>query len=140
MKSDYLLFGDLLVFDTTYRTNRYEMICAPFVCMNHHAKNIMVGCGFLMNEKIESFVWLFETFLEVMDNVQPKTMMTDQAFSMANAIEKVFPLAKHRLCTWHILENSRKNIGHLRVMGGFVDKFDNVLMRCDTVAEFNFCW
>jgi len=27
MKCDYLLFGDLLVFDTTYRTNHYEIIC-----------------------------------------------------------------------------------------------------------------
>ena len=93
-----------------------------------------------MNEKIESFVWLFETFLEAMGNVQPKTMITDQAFSMANAIEKVFPLAKHGSCTWHILENSKKNIGHLRVFGEFVDKFDHILMRCDTEAKFNFCW
>ena len=84
-------------------------------------------------------MWLFETFLEAMGNVQPKTIMTDQAFSMANAIEKVFPLAKHRLCTLHILENSKENIGHLRVLGGFVDKFDHVLMRCDTEAEFDFC-
>jgi len=38
--------GDLLVFDMTYRTNRYQMICAPFVSINHHAKNVMVGCGF----------------------------------------------------------------------------------------------
>ena len=138
MKCDYLLLSDLLVFDTTYRINRYKMICAPFVCMDHHMKNVMVGCVFLMNEKIESFVWLFETFLEVMDNAQLKTMMMDQAFSMANAIEKVFPLA--RLYTWHILENSKKNIGHVGVLGGFVDKFDHVLMRCDTEAEFNFCW
>ena len=56
----------------------------------------MVGCGFLMNEKIENCVWLFETFLEAMDNVQPKTIISDQAFSMKNTIEKVFPLAKHR--------------------------------------------
>jgi len=131
--------GELLVFDTTYRTNCYEMICTPFVCMNHNAKNVMMGCGFLMNEKIESFVWLFETFLEVMDNMQPKTIMTDHSFSMANAIKKVFLLAKHRLYTLHILENSKKNIGHLRVLGEFVDKFDHVLMRCDTEAEFNFC-
>jgi len=117
IKSNYLLFGDLLIFDTTYRTNRDEMICEPFVCMNHHAKNVMVGCGFFMNEKIESFVWFFETFQEAMDNVQSKTMMTDQAFSMANDIEKVVRLIKHRLCTWHILENSKKNISHLRVFG-----------------------
>ena len=59
-----------------------------------------------MNEKIESFVWLFETFLEAMGNVQLKTIMTDQAFSMANAIEKVFPLAKYIGCvlgtSWRI--------------------------------------
>ena len=66
-------------------------------------------------------------------------MIMGHAFSMANAIEKVLPLAKYRLCTWHILENSKKNIGHLRVLGEFVDKFDHVLMRCDTEVEFNFC-
>ena len=64
--------------------------------------------GFLMNEKIKSFVWLFETFMETVDNVQLKVMMTDQAFSMTNAIEKVFPLTKHRLFTWHILKNSKR--------------------------------
>jgi len=94
--------------------------------------------GFFMKEKIERFLWLFETFLEAMDNVQSKTVMTDQAFSMANAIEEVFPLAKYRLCTWHILENSKKNIGYLMVLGGFVDKFVYVLMRCDTEESLIF--
>jgi len=62
-------------------------------------EDVMVAYGFLMNEKVKSFVWLFGTFLEAMVNVQPKTMMTDQAFSMANAIKKIFPLAKYRWCT-----------------------------------------
>ena len=62
MKYDYSLLDDLLIFDTIYRTNHYEMTYAPFICMNHHAKNVMVGCGFLMNEKVESFVFLFEAF------------------------------------------------------------------------------
>jgi len=69
MKFDYLLFGDHLVLDMTYRTNHYEMVCTPFVCINYYAKNVMVGCGFLMNEKAESFVWLFKTFLDAMENV-----------------------------------------------------------------------
>ena len=50
MKRDYEYFGDLLVFDTTYRTNKYGMICAPFVGMNHHANNLMFGMGFIFNE------------------------------------------------------------------------------------------
>ncbi|KAM1052993.1 hypothetical protein PS2_000527 [Malus domestica] len=36
---DYECSGDVVVFDTTYRTNRYNMICAPFVGVNHHWKN-----------------------------------------------------------------------------------------------------
>jgi len=74
------------------------------------------------------------------NTLQSKTMMTDQAFSISNAIEKVFPLAKYRLCTRHILENLEKNIGHLAVLGGFVNKFNHILMRCDTETEFHFCW
>uniref|UniRef100_A0A803LWS5 FAR1 domain-containing protein n=1 Tax=Chenopodium quinoa TaxID=63459 RepID=A0A803LWS5_CHEQI len=31
MKVDYDAFGDLLVHDTTYRTNKYGIICGPFV-------------------------------------------------------------------------------------------------------------
>ncbi|XP_050229295.2 protein FAR1-RELATED SEQUENCE 5-like [Mercurialis annua] len=40
-KIDYDSFGDVVVFDTTYRTNRYELVCAPFVGMNHHWKNVI---------------------------------------------------------------------------------------------------
>ena len=56
MLDDYTLFGDLVVLDTAYRANKYEMIYMPFVGVNHHSKNVMFGCEFLMNEKIESFV------------------------------------------------------------------------------------
>ena len=46
MLEDYTLFGDLVVFDMAYRTNKYDMICAPFVGMNHHDMNSMFCCGF----------------------------------------------------------------------------------------------
>ena len=140
MLDDYTLFGDLVVFDTTYRTNKYDMICAPFVGMNHHSKNVMFGCGFLMNEKIESFIWLFKTFLKSMGGKHPITVMTDQAFSMASAIKEVFPRTCHRLCCWHIIQNSRKNIGSLRSIEGFTKIFNRVLMECDTVGEFQLFW
>ena len=43
---DYDCFGDV-VFDTTYRTNKYNLICAPFVGVNHHWQNVIFGCAFL---------------------------------------------------------------------------------------------
>uniref|UniRef100_A0A803MDV5 Protein FAR1-RELATED SEQUENCE n=2 Tax=Chenopodium quinoa TaxID=63459 RepID=A0A803MDV5_CHEQI len=36
MLEDYRIYGDVLVFDTTYRTNIYNLICAPFVGINNH--------------------------------------------------------------------------------------------------------
>ncbi|XP_022883458.1 protein FAR1-RELATED SEQUENCE 5-like [Olea europaea var. sylvestris] len=54
----YNFFGDVVVFDTTYNTNRYRMIFAPFIGVNHHGQTILFGCGFLSDETIDSFVWL----------------------------------------------------------------------------------
>ncbi|CAH9129710.1 unnamed protein product [Cuscuta epithymum] len=140
MKEDYLSFGELVIHDTTYRTNKYDMICGPFVGINHHTHTCMFGCGFLLNERIESFEWLFTTFLNSMDFVHPKTIMTDQSSAMSAAIVKVFPSSRHRLCIWHIIENSKKRIRDLRNDEGFLALFDHVLKLCQTVAEFDHYW
>jgi hypothetical protein len=64
------------------------MIFAPFTGINHHRQSITLGAGFLENEKIESFVWLFEKFLEAMGGHEPTLIITDQDPSMKAAIEK----------------------------------------------------
>uniref|UniRef100_A0A7N0RD96 Protein FAR1-RELATED SEQUENCE n=1 Tax=Kalanchoe fedtschenkoi TaxID=63787 RepID=A0A7N0RD96_KALFE len=51
MKKDYDFFGDLLIHDTTYRTNKYDTICGPFVGMNHYTNNVMFGCGYIINKR-----------------------------------------------------------------------------------------
>lgn len=89
MLEDYRIYGDVLVFDTTYRTNRYNLICAPFVGINNHWHNFMFTCAFIGDEKMESFVWLLETFLKAMENKAPASIFTDQDQAMANAIEQV---------------------------------------------------
>ena len=52
---DYDCFGDVVVFDTTYCTNKYNLICTPFVGVNHSWKNVMFGCAFLLDETTDSF-------------------------------------------------------------------------------------
>ena len=59
---------------------------------------------------------------------------------MASAIKSVFPLARHKLCCWHIIENTRKNIGHLIMCEGFTKIFNGVLMDCGAMDEVNFLW
>ena len=85
-KLDYGSFGHVVIFDTTYRTNKYNLICAPFVGINDHWNNVLFGCAFLSYETTQSFIWLFETFLTAMGGRQPKSIFTDQDQAMANAI------------------------------------------------------
>lgn len=59
---DYEEFCDVLPIDTTYRTNKYNSSCAPFVEINHNKNNVMFGFTFLSNETTSTFEWLFKTF------------------------------------------------------------------------------
>ncbi|XP_019154687.1 PREDICTED: protein FAR1-RELATED SEQUENCE 5-like [Ipomoea nil] len=69
-----------------------------------------------------------------------ETIMTDQCASMAAAICQVFPTSRHRLCIWHIGENSKKHIKALRNNKDFLDMFNCVLKYTETEAEFEFYW
>jgi hypothetical protein len=60
------LFGDVVSLDSTYTTNQYNMIFVPFTRVNKHLQSVSLGGAFLSNEKIESYVWLFKTFLKAM--------------------------------------------------------------------------
>ena len=48
-------FGDVISFDTTYLTNKYDMPFAPFVGVNHHWQSILLGCGLLSSKDTSSF-------------------------------------------------------------------------------------
>ncbi|XP_056862279.1 protein FAR1-RELATED SEQUENCE 5-like [Raphanus sativus] len=111
--SDYNLFGDVVCFDTTYKTNDYDRPFAPFVGVNHYKQVVVFGDALLYDETTESFKWLFETFLGAMSGKQPKTIITDQSAAMANAIVNVFPETKHSLCVWHIYINAAKNLSRV---------------------------
>ncbi|XP_038722038.1 protein FAR1-RELATED SEQUENCE 3-like [Tripterygium wilfordii] len=48
-------FGNVITFDTTYLTNKYDMPFAPFVGVNHHGQSILLGSRLISNED----TWLF---------------------------------------------------------------------------------
>ena len=69
-----------------------------------------------------------------------QTIMTYQYAAMAGAIAQIFSNSQHRLCIWHIEENSKKNIKSLRSQKEFIDLFNYVLKYSDTETEFQFYW
>ncbi|XP_019159690.1 PREDICTED: protein FAR1-RELATED SEQUENCE 5-like [Ipomoea nil] len=82
------------------------------------------------------FYFDFEVDLES----SPQSIMTDQCAAMAAAIVQVFLSSRHRLCIWHIGENSKKHIKGLRNQKYFLDIFNCLLKYTDTEAEFEFYW
>ena len=51
----YQKYGDVVVFDTTYKVNAYDMTLGIFVGINNHGKTILFGCALLRNETTRAF-------------------------------------------------------------------------------------
>ena len=109
---DYIHFGDVITFDIMYSTNRDARPLVVFLGLNHR-ETVVFGGALLYDEMIESFVWLFETFLKAMSEKKPITIFTDQDATMLTAIKVVMPKTYHALCSWHMLQNAEKHLGHL---------------------------
>ena len=140
-RKNYSLFGDVVSFDTTYSTNKYHQIFAPFTGVNHHRQSITFGAAFLNDEKEESFVWLFETFLKAMGGNKHVMIITDQDQAMTNAIESVFKGSSHRFCMWHILKKlSEKVGGTLNDNNDFNNRFNSCVWNSESSEEFEFEW
>ena len=71
-KLQYHNFGDVITFDTTYRTNLYDMPFGLFVGVNNHFQSIILGGVLMREEKIESFEWVFSEFIKMMGGKHPK--------------------------------------------------------------------
>jgi zinc finger SWIM domain-containing protein 3 len=99
---DYSVFGDVVSFDTTVSTNKFEMPFAALLGVNHHKQTILFGAALLYDETAESVKWLFRSFLQAMSSKQPTTTFTDQCAAIIKAILRVFRNTKNRLCLWHL--------------------------------------
>ncbi|KAG6656205.1 hypothetical protein CIPAW_04G006000 [Carya illinoinensis] len=129
-RAAYEYFGDVVLFDTTYLTNRYGMPFAPFVGVNHH--------GY---EDTHSFVWLFQMWLDCMKGRAPKAIITDQDRAMKNAIATVFPETRHRYCLWHIMRKLPEKLGsHAKFNYGLKTDLQSALYDSHTTTEFEESW
>ncbi|KAK2641328.1 hypothetical protein Ddye_023091 [Dipteronia dyeriana] len=93
---DYIYFGDVMSFDSTYNT--YNQPLVIFVGVNHHTKMENFGFGLLVGETMGTYSWILQIFLEAMHDKCPISVVTDGDNAMSKAIRLVMTSVIRHLC------------------------------------------
>uniref|UniRef100_A0A3Q7HCB3 MULE transposase domain-containing protein n=1 Tax=Solanum lycopersicum TaxID=4081 RepID=A0A3Q7HCB3_SOLLC len=137
----YKNFGDVVLFDTTYLTNEYNMPFVSFTGVNNHHQSILFGCSLLCDETEETFQWLLHTWKEAMFGISPRTIITDQDAAITNAVANVFPNSAHHFCMWHIKKKIPEYLSHVfHEFDDFKNDFSKCLHCTTTPEEFETAW
>ncbi|KAL4564249.1 hypothetical protein LXL04_028306 [Taraxacum kok-saghyz] len=87
-KRNYKEFSDIVSFDATYHTNKYNLVFVPFTGVDNHKKSVTLGGALLARETAEYYTWLLKSWLDAFGK-QPVIVVTDQEAAVAVAVEKV---------------------------------------------------
>ncbi|KAF5957135.1 hypothetical protein HYC85_004360 [Camellia sinensis] len=107
-------FSEVIFFDNTYLSNKYEIPLVAFVGINHHGQSVLLGCGLLAGETTESYVWLLKAWLLCMSGCSPQTIITNRCKFLQSAIAEVFPRSHHCFALSHIMKKVPEKLGGLR--------------------------
>ncbi|TVU21368.1 hypothetical protein EJB05_30998, partial [Eragrostis curvula] len=140
-KLDYKSFGDVVTFDTTYRTNLYNMPFGLFVGVNNHFQSMVFGGVLLTSETTQDFEWAFSQFLSIMGGKAPVTILTDQCAAMEAAAKTIIPRARHRWCRWHVLKKAKEYLGHVySKYSTFKKEFHHLITYVTSRRRFELGW
>ncbi|PKI52555.1 protein FAR1-RELATED SEQUENCE 9 [Punica granatum] len=140
-RMNYSYFGDTVIFDTTYRTNRYKVPFASLTGLNHHGQPVLFGCAIMLNESESSFVWLLQTWLHAMSGRSPVSMTTDPDGLIQIAVSQVFPGTRHRFCKSGMFRETKEKLAHIyQSHPTFELEIKKCINETETIDEFESCW
>ncbi|XP_022716243.1 putative protein FAR1-RELATED SEQUENCE 10 isoform X2 [Durio zibethinus] len=101
--NSYAIFGDVIYFDTTYRSITYDMLFGAWIGIDNNGRPIFFGCVLLLDETLRSFAWALQMLIRFMKGRCPQTILTDLDPGLRDAIRSELPTAKHVTSIWSIL-------------------------------------
>ncbi|XP_051147688.1 protein FAR1-RELATED SEQUENCE 8-like isoform X2 [Andrographis paniculata] len=139
-RAAYGYFGDVVVIDSTCLSNKHNIPLCSFSGLNHHGKTVLFGCGFLVDETIETYVWLMRAWLTCMSGRPPQTIITQQCQALRSAVSEVFPRAHHRLCLSLVMQSIREKLGEVGGSELFQTFLNRAVYTLLKVEEFELAW
>lgn len=138
---DYAHFSDVVLFDTTYFSNKYKLPLVLFIGVNHHIQAILLGCALIADETVFTFAWLMQTWCLAMGGRGPQVLLTDQNNSIKAAVAAVFPDARHYFSLWHALDKIPRQPQYLNLWHEtFLAKFRKCIHKSWTEEQFEKRW
>ncbi|KAI9200053.1 hypothetical protein LWI28_001946 [Acer negundo] len=74
---EYQCFGDVLIFDSTYKTNAYVKPFVLFVGVNNHHATCVFRVALLSDETVQSYRWVLNTLMDSIGHKHPIFILTD---------------------------------------------------------------
>ncbi|XP_021741456.1 protein FAR1-RELATED SEQUENCE 8-like [Chenopodium quinoa] len=139
-KAAYKEFGDVVCFDTTYLTNEYELPLFNFVGVNHHGQLVLLGCGLVSHDDVDTYAWIFRQWLVCMGGKAPDAILTNEDEAMRKVITEVIPDTCHKWCIRQILQKLLKKMCMYARYQELEDELKEVVYESFTVDEFQSRW
>ena len=106
MLKNYELYGRIMLIDSTYRCNHYNIPLIVYSGINSAGKNILFGLAIVCDEKEETQAWCLNEFFSIHKNKHPDICLTDQDLSLVAVLNNNYPNIVHLLCQWHLKQKS----------------------------------
>lgn len=78
--SNYFL--DIVIVDSTYRRNRFNLPLVNVIGINNYGQNVMLAFSLLSNETTEDYKWLFSELKKIWGNNKPVNFIIDGCDAM----------------------------------------------------------
>ncbi|XP_020584402.1 protein FAR1-RELATED SEQUENCE 6-like isoform X2 [Phalaenopsis equestris] len=135
-----LYFCDVVSFDSTYLAVKYDLPLVSFIGTNHHGQTVLLGCGLLSKETVETYVWLFKTWLASIMGCQPNAFISNHCKAIQCAVTEVFPRIRHRLCLYNIMKKIPENLKGYAEFIAIRKTLKKLVYDCLRVDEFEERW
>lgn len=113
MKNQYLKFKDIILMDSTYRTNKYKLPLYVIAGVNENSKTFVIGFGFVRSEEAKDVSWILNELFTFFGD-SPTLICTDSCPTMSKVIKEILPNTTHLICAWHVSQNIKKHLSGLR--------------------------
>ncbi|XP_074306375.1 PKS-NRPS hybrid synthetase cheA-like [Silene latifolia] len=94
---------DVILMDSTYKTNKYDLILVQCVGVTPVGKSFLIGYALIKRENSDGYIWVLRRLKSLLGpDVKPTVFVTDHERGLLSALPVVFRMSYHFLCLFHI--------------------------------------